>query len=83
MTVRGASKTAEMAGLVAVDVVGQPAESHRPLTMEVALTSGVVIRLREDVSTETLQRVLTATHHYEHSADDAVNANVNRRGASC
>ena len=66
MTVRGASKTADIAGLLSVDVIEQPAESHRPLTMEVALTSGVVIRLREDVSTETLQRVLKRIKHVAH-----------------
>jgi len=41
-------------GLVAVDVVGSASEAK----LEIAFRDGVVIRLREDVSGDTLERVL-------------------------
>ena len=44
------------AGLVAVDVIGVLGEA----TLEIIIDGGVVIRLREDVSAETLERVLAA-----------------------
>ena len=44
------------AGLVAVDVIGVLGEAM----LEIIVDGGVVIRLREEASAETLQRVLTA-----------------------
>ncbi len=63
---RSAGANSGMGGLIAVDVVGEL--PSRSLTMEVALPSGVVIRLREDVSTGTLCRVLTAIGIHECAA---------------
>lgn len=63
---RSAAPNSDNGGLIAVDVIGQ-VTSH-PSTMEVALTSGVVIRLREDVSAETLKHVLTAAGALERAA---------------
>ena len=51
-----AGDTAGSAGLVAVDVIGVLGDA----TLEIAVAGGVVIRLREDASAETLERVLAA-----------------------
>ena len=48
------SGAAGAAGLVAVSVLGALGEAM----LEIAVAGGVVIRLREEVSAETLQRVL-------------------------
>lgn len=66
------------AGLVAVDVVGLLGEA----TLEIAVAGGVVIRLREDASAETLQRVLAAACRQRAAAvafDNALECEV----ASC
>ena len=53
---RVASSAAGSAGLVAVDVIGVLGEA----TLEIAVAGGVVLRLREEASAETLQRVRAA-----------------------
>ena len=44
-------------GLVAVDVIDAPRSNA---VLEMSVTDGITIRLREDVSVETLERVLRA-----------------------
>lgn len=48
------------AGLIAVQVVGESSISAVPPRMEIECPGGAVIRLREDVSEEVLQRVMQA-----------------------
>jgi transposase-like protein len=50
------SSAAGSAGLVAVDVIGVLGEAM----LEIAINGGVMIRLREEASAETLERVLSA-----------------------
>lgn len=58
-----AGSSTHSAGLVAVGVAGQM--NSRPLPIEFDLTTGVVIGLGEDVSAETLDRVLAAAGVHE------------------
>ena len=51
----------DTAGLIAVEIVGDPSPgSTASSTLEIECPGGVVIRLREDVSTDVLQRVMRA-----------------------
>lgn len=63
------------AGLIAVQVVGESSMSAAPPTMEIECPGGAVIRLREDVSAEVLQRVLRACHEVR-VEDASVNGSV-------
>jgi hypothetical protein len=48
-------------GLIAVEIVGDPSPGSTAMpTLEVECPGGAVIRLREDVSTDVLQRVIRA-----------------------
>ncbi len=70
---------ASAAGLVAVQVVG--ASSSAPAgsrTMEIECPGGAVIRLREDVSAEVLQRVMQACQEVQMNG-----AGVNGSVRSC
>jgi transposase-like protein len=66
------------AGLVAVDVVGVPGEA----TLEIAVAGGVVIRLREEASAETLTRVLAAACR-QRAASAALENAIPSEVASC
>jgi hypothetical protein len=50
------------AGLIAVEIVGDVASrlTVSPTTLEIECPGGAVVRLREDVSVEVLQRVMVA-----------------------
>ena len=54
---RKVSERSRSAGLVAVDVIDAPRSNA---VLEMSVTDGITIRLREDVSVETLERVLRA-----------------------
>jgi hypothetical protein len=47
-------------GLIAVQIVGESSISASSRTMEIECPGGAVIRLREDISAEVLQRVMQA-----------------------
>ena len=47
-------------GLIAVEVVGESPPSTPRQTIEIECPGGPVLRLREDVSAEVLQRVMRA-----------------------
>ena len=60
------SEAAVTPGFVAVDVVTSGAVlADREAKLEIAVAGGVVIRLREDVSAETLERVLTVVCRHD------------------
>lgn len=64
------------AGLIAVEVVGGASSSAAgALTMEIECPGGAVIRLREDVSAEVLERVIRACHQIQ-VEDASVNGSV-------
>ena len=65
------------AGLVAMQVVGSSAPAGAR-TMEIECPGGAVIRLREDVSAEVLQRVIQACHQVQ-----VEDAHVNGSVRSC
>ncbi len=69
------SAAAGSAGLVAVDVIGVLGEA----TLEIAIAGGVVIRLREEASAETLQRVLAAACCQRATSDNL----LDREAAVC
>jgi hypothetical protein len=46
----------ENPGLIAVQIVGEPSTPRQ--TLEIECAGGPVVRLREDVSAEVLQRVM-------------------------
>ena len=54
------STHAEAAGLIAVQIVDEPSPSRERQTLEIECPGGPVIRLREDVSAEVLERVMRA-----------------------
>jgi hypothetical protein len=55
------------AGLIAVQVVGESSISAASPTMEIECPGGAMIRLREDVSAEVLQRVMQACQQVQMS----------------
>lgn len=61
---RKASKRSRSAGLVAVDVIDVP---RSDAVLEISVTDSIMIRVREDVSVETLERVLAAADRHLHS----------------
>ena len=67
--------TRAAAGLVAVDVMGVLGEA----ALEIAIAGGVVIRLREEASAETLQRVLAAACCQRATSDNL----LDREAAVC
>jgi len=73
-----AGDTAGSAGLVAVDVIGVFGEAM----LEIAVAGGVVIRLREEASAETLERVLSVACRQRAAAVATDNA-LEREVASC
>ena len=72
---RKASKRSRSAGLVAVDVIDVP---RSDAVLEISVTDSIMIRVREDVSVEALERVLAAADRHLHS----IGAN-GREVASC
>jgi len=60
------------AGLVSVDVIGVLGEA----TLEIAIDGGVVIRLREEASVETLQRVLAAACRQQATSENLLEREV-------
>jgi len=71
---RKASKRSRSAGLVAVDVIDVPQSNA---VLEISVTDGIMIRVREDVSVETLERVLTAAGRHRQT----ISANVREVGS--
>ena len=67
------------AGLISVRVVGEASSSAMVgPTMEIECPGGAVIRLREDVSVEVLERVIRACHQVQ-----VEGASVNGSVRSC
>ncbi len=66
------------AGLVAVDVIGVLGEA----TLEIAVAGGVVIRLREEASAETLERVLRVVCRQQVALAASENL-LDREAAAC
>ena len=54
------SPQSEKLGLIAVEIVGEPAPGSAASLMEIACPGGPVIRLREEAPLEVLQRVMKA-----------------------
>ncbi len=76
--VEATRNAAGSAGLVAVDVIGVFGEAM----LEIAVAGGVVIRLREEASAETLERVLSVACRQRAAAVATDNA-LEREVASC
>ena len=74
---RKVSERSRSAGLVAVDVIDAPRSNA---VLEMSVTDGITIRLREDVSVETLERVLRAPDAL-HSGEPTSNRTGRRQTA--